>query len=81
MTAGNYLYRVSMTGFDSARDKELQETIGRFREGAGSAQLGALLRGVEEGKPAVVYQTNSRRDAELVAGTLKRAGAKVEVEG
>jgi hypothetical protein len=80
MTAGNYLFRVSMTGFDSARDKELQETIGRFQEKAGSAQLGALLRGVQEGEPAVVYQSNSRRDAEMVADTLKRAGAEVEVE-
>ena len=61
--------------------KEVMQELGRTYTGVGNVQLKAILRKVDGGERVVVYQTNNRNDAQIVAGRLTRAGAEVEVDG
>ncbi len=81
MATGTYLLRIWMTGFNTDRSKEVLEELGRTYSGVGISQRKAILRKVNEGERVVVYQTNSRNDAQIVAGRLARAGVEVEVDG
>ena len=81
MATGTYLIRIWMTGFKTARSKEVMQELGRMYTGVGKVQLKAILRKVDGGERVVVYQTNSRNDAQIVASRLARAGAEVEVDG
>ena len=80
MATGTYLFHVWLTSFDPAGANELQEALGRIHEEAGSEQLALMLATVAEGERIIVYRTNSRTDAEVVAGTLKHAGAQIEID-
>lgn len=81
MTTGTYLLRVWLTRFEPAAANELQEVLGSIHEEVGSEELAQTLALVAKGERTIVYRTNSRTDAEVVAGILAHAGGQVEVEG
>ena len=75
-----YRVEVYLVDFDKDQASELKEILKIYHRDKGKEYLKKVLRRVKGGERVPVYSSNDDTDALRVCQTLKRAGAKLEVD-